>query len=397
MTLPPLHRIAPSSALRSPTTATPRVTNMELFFDLVYVFTIIQLSHFLLEHASLLGVVEFAILFAAVWWAWNYTAWATNWIDPDHVAGRVLMVALMACALLMAIAMPKAFSERAGLFAAVYVVMGVGRAFYMAAVFRGQTMGGNYAQLGAWSALAGVFWIAGALSAANRVWLWGIAVLIDLGGPYAGFWLPGRGATPMSTWPLRGLHLLERNQQIFIIALGESILLLGGVLVGEALSAGTLAAAGLGFLTIVALWWIYFLQTTTEGEHAFERAETDHSAMARAGLAYAHGVMVAGAIVVAVAIERILAHPLDAVHLASVLCATVGPAIFLAGSALFRRVMSQRVPLGYVGAAAALAVWGVVAGALHVPGLVLGAGSLAILAATAFTASGGEAHAEAEA
>lgn len=384
-----LDRFAPTRALRAlGPTETPRVTNMELFFDLVYVLTIIQLSHFLLEHASWLGAVEAATLFAAVWWAWNYTAWATNWLNPDHAAGRLLMVALMGCALLMAVAMPEAYGDRAGLFAGAYVAMALIRAFYLATVFRGQVMSRNYAQLGAWSALSGLFWVAGAAMPGHRVWLWILAVLVDYAGPYAGFWLPGVGHTPMSTWPLRGLHLLERNQQVFIIALGESVLLLGATLTGAPLAAATLAAAASGFLTIVALWWLYFVHTTERGEHAFSHA-ANHTELARAGLAYAHGIMVAGAIVVAVAIELVLAHPLEAVHAPAVLAACAGPAIFLAGSALFHRRMAQRIPSAYPAAILALAMFGTLALALHLPGLVLGLGPLAILVRLAWVGSRG--------
>lgn len=379
-----LDRVAPTRALRNLGPAeTPRVTNMELFFDLVYVLTIVQLSHFLIAHNGWLGALEAATLFAAIWWAWNYTAWATNWLNPDHTAGRLLMVALMACGLLMAVAVPEAYGDRAGLFAGAYVAMALLRAFYLAAVFRGQVMGRNYAQLGAWSALSGLFWIAGAVMPDSRVWLWILAVAVDYAAPYAGFWLPGAGPTPMATWPLRGLHLLERNQQVFIIALGESILLLGATLTGAALDAATLVAAASGFLTIVAMWWLYFVHTTERGEHAFVHAG-NHTELARAGLAYAHGIMVAGAITVAVAIELILAHPLDPVHAPVVLTACAGPAIFLTGSALFHRRMAQRVPKAYPAGIAALAAFGAMALALHLPGLGLGLGTLAILVVLAW-------------
>lgn len=110
-----LTRLAPKSACRPIEDPGPRVTNMELFFDLVYVLTIIQLSHFLLAHQSLTGVIKAVTLITAVWWAWNYTVWATNWVNPDHGAGRGLMVVLMGCALIMAVAMPQAYGDRAGL------------------------------------------------------------------------------------------------------------------------------------------------------------------------------------------------------------------------------------------------------------------------------------------
>lgn len=374
-----LYRLVPKAALRTLAAGeSPRVTNIELFFDLVYVFTIIQLSHFLLAHATWLGALEAMTLFAAVWWAWNYTSWATNWLNPDHASGRGLMVILMGCALLMAIAMPQAFSSRAGLFVGAYVSMAVIRAAYMAIVFRGETMGRNYTQLCAWSLISGLFWIAGALLPDARLLLWIVAVIIDYAAPYAGFWLPGMGATPMESWPLRGLHLLERNQQVFIIALGESILLLGGLLVGHELHADIVVAAIIGFLLIVTLWWIYFVHLTESGEHRFTH-EADHTKLARTGLAYAHGIMVCGAIVVAVAIELIVAHPHDAIHVPVAIIAAAGPSIFLLGSALFLRTMAQKMPLTYLAAAAALVLWSGVAYALHFPGLWLGGGVLAVM------------------
>jgi len=391
MNQPFLQRLAPTSALRTLAPgANPRVTNVELFFDLVYVFTIIQLSHFLLEHTSWLGALEAVTLFAAVWWAWNYTSWATNWLNPDHPSGRVLMVVLMGCALLMAIAMPEAFSSRAGLFVGAYVAMGVIRAGYMAIVFRGQTMGRNYAQLCAWSAISGLFWIAGALLPETRLPLWIVAVLIDYAAPYVGFWLPGLGATPMSTWPLRGLHLLERNQQVFIIALGESILLLGGLLVGHELNAEIATAAAIGFLLIVTLWWIYFVHLAEMGEHRFAHAG-DHTRFARAGLAYAHGIMVGGTIVVAVAIELIVAHPTEAIHAPVALIAAAGPAIFLLGALLFQRIMADTIPLAYPATIVAVAIWSWLAYTLHLSGLWLGAGILIIMMVLAAFSRGHEA------
>lgn len=376
-----LSQVAPVSALRRvEDEETPRVTNMELFFDLVYVFTIIQLSHYLLAHQTLLGAIQFATVFAAVWWAWNYTAWATNWLDPDHPAGRTLMVALMGCALLMAVAIPSAYSSRAFLFVGAYVTMALLRAGYMALVFRGEQMGTNYAQLGAWGALSALFWIAGAILPDLRTGLWIAAVLVDYAAPYAGFWLPGFGSTPMSTWPLAGLHLLERNQLIFIIALGESILLLGGTLIETPLALPYLMAAGIGFLIIVSMWWLYFVRTTEEGEEAFKHTE-DQTRMARASLAYSHGIMVGGAIVVAVAIEQIIAHPGEAVHLPTVLTAVAGPAIYLGGSALFGGAVSGRVPRSHVVALAGLVLVGLTVYLTHAPGIVLGAAVLGVMLA----------------
>lgn len=378
-----LDRLAPPSALRNHSGGPHlKVTSVELFFDLVYVFSIIQLSHYLLEHQTWLGALEAATLFAAVWWAWNYTAWAANWIDPDKAAGRVLMLALMACALVMAVAIHYGFGHRAWLFVTAYVAMALIRAFYMAHVMRGTQMGRNYYQLGLWSALSGVFWIAGAAIEPLRLWLWIVAVLIDYAAPYAGFWVPGHGATAMQTWTVKGLHLLERNQLIFIIALGESILLLGGVMARAELSGALFLTAAIGLLLIIAMWWLYFVHSGAAGEAAFHAAE-EQTRLARAGFAYAHGIMVCGAIVVAVAIEVIVAHPAEAVHLPSIVIAVSGPLIFLTGNMVFRRTVGRPIPLTYLAPFLVLPLigWGV--HAAHASGIVLGLGMLAVLLPTA--------------
>jgi low temperature requirement protein LtrA len=176
----------------------PRVTNMELFFDLVYVFAITQLSDFLFEHLSFRGALEGLILFGAVWWAWNYTAWATNWLDPESVPGAALMVALMAISLVMSAALPEAFDGRGIPFAFAYVALQVVRSGFMVWAFADahDRMRRNYAQLLAWSCIAGVIWIVGAFMHGDvKLVLWLVALTLDLAAPVHGFWLPGL------TWP----------------------------------------------------------------------------------------------------------------------------------------------------------------------------------------------------
>lgn len=374
-----LDLIAPRRSARDPSmTVTPKVTTMELFFDLVYVFSIIQLSHYLLAHLSWTGAVEFITLFAAVWWAWNYTAWAANWIDPEHRSGRLLFVFLMGCALLMAVALPTAFSATAWLFVGAYVTMAVVRGAYLAIAFRGQTLGRNYTQLLSWSVLSGVLWVLGAMNEPMRLPLWIGAVLVDYAGPFAGFWLPGYGSTPMSSWPLRGLHLLERNELIVIIALGESILLLGGTLLGTSLAPSYLITAGVGFLILVSVWSLYFVCLAQRAEHAFDHAENPAD-LARASLAYSHGVMVCGAIIVAVAIEIIVAHPSDPVHAPQMLVVIGGPIVFLLGISAYERSLTGALPVSNLATAFSLVVVGHGLLWAHANGTTTGVALLAML------------------
>ncbi len=376
--------IAPATALRPTSKKAPKVTNMELFFDLVYVFTIIQLSHYLIENPTWAGALQALTLFAAVWWSWNYTAWATNWLNPDSTRGRIAIAVWMLFGIGMAVAIPHAYETTALLFIAAYLLMGVSRAGYMALLFRGKVMGRNYLQLGAWTILAGIFWILGAVDSPERRVLWWIAaVVVDYIAPLVGFWLPKIKSTPMESWPLSSEHLAERNQQVFIIALGESVILLGATLAATTLSLPVATAAIIGFVSLLSLWWIYFVHTSAQGAHAFEKSHTSHhTRMARSGFAYANGIMVSGAIVGAVAIEQVIAHPLGHTtpYLACIVAA--GPIIFLTGTILFNHTIhsspSQRSAVAVI-AIAALCLLGLI---LAIPPIAL-AGLVAFVLAVA--------------
>ena len=313
---------------------------IELFFDLVYVFIIIQLSHFLLEHLDVEGVAQTLVLFAAVWWAWNYSAWAMNWLDPDSPRVRALLCVLMLLALGMGVSLPYAFADRAALFVGCYLAMQLLRSGYMVLAFRNYdaTMQRNYEQLLTWSVLAAVPWVLGVTVDGNaRLALWFAAVVIDYLAPRVGFTVPGRGATPMQSWSLRPEHLAERNELVLIISLGETILILGGVLSDlEEPTLGSFAATVLGFGLLVMLWWTYF-------DRHLPESPGDHSRAAEAGrtaFAYAHAAMVGGAIVVAVAIELVVAHPEGHADVPTALTAFGGPSLFLLGNITARRAQA---------------------------------------------------------
>jgi low temperature requirement protein LtrA len=342
-----------------------RVTSMELFFDLVYVFAVTQLSHNLVQNLTVRGAVETLVLFLAVWWAWNYTAWATNWIDPDALAVRLMLVVLMILGLVMAACIPSAFEGRALGFAGAYVAIQVVRSAFMVWALRGQRMGRNYAQLLAWSCMAGVLWIAGAAAEGDaRLTLWVLALVVDFGGPLANFWLPRLGPTPMSEWTLRGGHLAERMQLVLIIALGESIIITGTGFSELPGGASTTVAFIVAFLGSVALWWVYFGRHAEEGAHRVEDARDDATRLARTAYAYAHAIMVLGVIVTAVADEEVILHPTGHMETAIALVILGGPAIYLAGDALFLWMLSGRVPGSRLVAIGALALLGILAPAV---------------------------------
>ena len=170
-------------------------TTVELFFDLVYVFAVTQLSHQIIDDLSVAGVARAAFLLLVVWWAWIYTTWMANWFDPGSSAVRAVLTGVMLASLLMAAALPEAFGERGLLFAASYVALQVGRNAAAASLLtRRHRLRDVFERLVVWSAASGVLWLAGAaLDGDQRLMLWIPALALELAAPAAGYWLPGRG------------------------------------------------------------------------------------------------------------------------------------------------------------------------------------------------------------
>src|SRR5919202_974268 len=141
-----------ASLLRAPGPRDHRVTFMELFFDLVYVFAVTQLSHLLLEHLSVRGALQTLLLLLAVWWAWIYTAWLTNWLDPERRALRLMLLGVMLLSMVLSASLPEAFGERGWLFAGTYVAMQVGRSLFAVAAMRPQPrLRRNFEGIACWS------------------------------------------------------------------------------------------------------------------------------------------------------------------------------------------------------------------------------------------------------
>jgi low temperature requirement protein LtrA len=363
---------------------------MELFFDLVYVFAITQLSDFLFDHLSFRGALEGLILFAAVWWAWNYTAWATNWIDPESIPGAALMIVLMGISLVMSAAIPEAFEGRGITFAFAYVAIQVVRSAFMVWAFpSGDRMRRNFAHLLAWSCIAGAVWIAGAFTHGDtRLVMWLVAIVVDLAAPIHGFRLPFAGATPMEEWTLAGGHLAERCQLVLMIALGESVLRVGLTFSLQQGSPSVDASFVVGFLAVAGLWGSYFLQFAERGVQAIAGAASAAASVGRSGYAYAHAMMVAGGIVTAVAIRLAIDNPDQSSSLSSALTMLGGPGLFFAGLLLFKRAIrrgSVRAPAIAIGV---LAVVGGIAavGADHLTVMVCATLVIAAMAVGAATA-----------
>jgi low temperature requirement protein LtrA len=317
-----------------------RVSSMELFFDLVYVFAITQLSHLLAERLDLRGALQTALLLLALWWAWVDTAWVTNWFDPDRRPVRVMLVATMVATLIMAVALPGAFGERGLVFAVAFVAMQIGRtAFAVIGTREHPGLHRNFQRILGWRAASGLLWLAGGLaSGPPRTIFWIGAVAMDSLGPAFGFVTPGLGRSITRDWNISGEHLAERCKLFLIIALGESILVTGGTFGQLDITLETLVTFVVAFLGSVALWWVYFDVSFDAAEQAFA-SSSDPGRLGRFAYTYLHIPMVAGIIVTAVGDELVIAHPFG--HATPDTVATVlgGPALFLAGHLLFKRAV----------------------------------------------------------
>jgi low temperature requirement protein LtrA len=367
-----------SSLLRQQTGEEQRATNLELFFDLVYVFAVTQLSHLLGSHLGLSGAGQTALLLLVVWWAWVYTTWMTNWFDPDSPLVRMLLIAVMLASLAMAIAIPMAFGERALVFALGYTCLQVVRnSFVVWATEPGSQLHEAFVRISTWSVVVGALWIAGALAHDGaRAAIWIVALVVDYAGPAAGYWVPRLGRTPAQEWDIEGSHFAERFQLFIIIALGESVVVTGSTAAAEHIDVAKALAIATAFLITAALWWLYFDYVATIAQRRLATSENSGS-LARDAYTYVHAVMVAGIIVAAVGEGILIDDPTGTPSAAQLATMAGGPALYLVGHLLFRLRMAGSVSGKRLTATVAICAVGVAG--TQLPALVTVAAILGVL------------------
>ena len=361
-------------------------TTLELFFDLVFVFAITQLSHSLLGHLTVTGAAKTLFLLLVVWWAWTYTTWMTNFMDPDSITVRVVLMATMLASLLMAIAIPAAFGGRAWIFALAYVVLQVGRnAFVVWASPAGSLIRNTFASILVWSIASGVPYIAGGfLSGGTRVAVWLAALAIDFAGPALLYRVPGLRRVVTDDWEIDSGHFSERFQLFIIIALGESIVITGATASNLQIDLARATAIAVAFVGSAALWWLYFSYVADIATRRLAQSD-ERGRLARDAYTYLHLPIVAGIIVSAVGDEIIIAHPGRALHTAELIALASGPMLYLAGHLLFRLRMAGSMStkrLVCVIAIAGCGALGVVLPALAVGALIAAALVALIVAET---------------
>jgi low temperature requirement protein LtrA len=361
------------------------VSYLELFFDLVYVFALTQISHLILEAMNWRGLAQAAVAFAAVWWAWIYTTWAANWLDPERVPVRILLLLVMLASMLMAVALPHAFDGGGPLFALAYVAIQVVRSLFLAMVMSrapGES-GLNMLRVAIWFMVSGVFWIAGALAAegSERLAWWLAALAIEYAGPFALFYVPFLGPSSIREWTISGHHMAERAALFIIIALGEGIVVTGATFAGQAMTRDNTLAFLLAFASSVMMWWIYFDVGARRGTELIEH-HAEPGRVARNAYTYLHMPIVVGMIGVAVSDELLLAHPGGHAERPLIAFTCGGLAVYLLAVGLFKRLANpfRNFPLSHLvglGLLAALALW-----AWLVPILALAFATLAVAVLT---------------
>lgn len=335
-----------------------RVTYIELFFDLVFVFAITQISHILIHQQTATSLVHTVVLTLVVWWAWVYTTWATSWLNPERGWVRALMLVLMVLGMLMSSAIPEAFTARAVLFAVALVALQLTRSVFTIFVFarRHPDHAVNFVRITIWHAAAGALWIWGALAPEQqRLWIWLVALVVDYAGPRIRFWVPGLGASSLDTWNVSGEHMAERVSLFLIIALGESI-----IVTGVAFSAGGLnwlngVAFLAAFVSTVLMWLLYFNHGQRRGSDYIAQA-AQRGMIAQTAFSYVPILLILGIVLTAVADELVLHNPLGESNAwaAALLCGA--SAVYLVGNALFKRATGRPWLFSHLVAIPALAV-----------------------------------------
>ncbi|MEY9886312.1 low temperature requirement protein A [Bradyrhizobium sp. USDA 329] len=337
-----------------------RVTFVELFFDLVFVFAVTQISHSLLHHFTPIGAVHVAVLFLAVWWVWVYTAWVTNWLNPELTPVRLLLFSMMLGGLVLSTTIPTAFEGRGLWFAIAYASMQVGRtAFWLFATPRHRTaVRHNAIRILTWLSISAVLWIAGGLSEGDtRLWLWIAAVTWEYISPAARFWIPKLGFSSLEAWAVEGGHMAERCALFVIIALGEAVVVNGATFAELEWTANNILAFVSALVGAIAMWWIYFHKGAEAGAERISKS-AESGRLARLAYTYLHTPIVAGIILTAVSDELVLKHPTGHSDTRTIVSTVGGPLVFLVGTILFKYAIRGFLQLSHgIGIILLLVLW----------------------------------------
>jgi low temperature requirement protein LtrA len=358
------------------------VTTVELFFDLVFVFAVTQLSHLIISDLSLAGLGRAGFLLLAVWWAWIATTWMVNWFDPASAKVRGALVIVMLAGLLLSVSLPTAFSSGSWLFAGAYAVLHISRNSAGALLLSpAHGLRNLFQRLLAWSLATGALWLLGAgLHGDWRLLAWAPALALEFVAPLLGYWLPGRGRVGTTAYDIEGGHFAERCQGFIIIALGESIVVTGATAADAGLTATVVLCLAIAFIESAALWWLYF-GAAAEHSRTAMMLSPDTGRLGRDAYTYLHLPIVAGIIMSAVGDDLLIAAPNQTLHGVGLAMVLGGPSLYLVGENLFRLRMTGTTNAKRFGAAGTLLALAFLGS--HVSALVISATVAGLLTALA--------------
>ena len=316
----------------APEAESRRVTPLELFFDLVFVFALTQVTTLMANEPTWPGLLHGMAVLTVLWWAWVAYVWIGTTTDAEDGVARFVMLAAMAAMFVTALAAPEAFGEYGVLFGVSYFVVRLLHVVMFRVVGRSMPeVGAAVARL-APGLLAGsaLIVVAGFLEPGwPRGLLWALAVLIDVGSPLV---------VGTEGWHLSPRHFAERHGLVIIIALGESLVALGVGVASKPLTVHIVAAVVVGFVSVACLWWLYFDVVAIAAEKRFTTADVAaRNNLARDSYNYFHLPMVAGIVLLALGLKKVfleLDHPLK-LTISTALFG--GVALYLLGHLLFRR------------------------------------------------------------
>lgn len=329
-----------------------RVGFIELFFDLVYVFAITQLTHHLAKHPDWAHAAQTGILFLAIWLTWNFTTWSINLLDPDRAMVRLMLGFAMLGSLIAAAAIPTAFTSNPIAFALPYVLVLIGGGLFMILALRKANPEGasNFKRATLWFLIAAGLWLWGAdAPPAERYYWWGAAVFVQYLAPLLRFRFPGVGGARKTDWHLSGEHMAERCALFIIIALGEGIIVTGTTFADAGLDYESGLALAAAVVSSFAMWWVYFDIGAERGSEYIDQHD-DPGNFARLAYTFGHIPIVAGIVLVAVSDEMSLADPLAPANAVYTLVITAGGLAFVLGTALFKKISGgkPKYPLSHL-------------------------------------------------
>jgi low temperature requirement protein LtrA len=308
-----------------------QVTPLELFFDLVFVFAITQVTSLLADNPTWGGVLRGMLVLAALWWAWEVYAWLTSAMDVDEGGVRLAMLTSMAAMFGVALAVPGAFGDDAVLFGCAYLLVRLLHLVLSAIVARDDPDRHGALLRFAPTAILGplLLVLAGFLEGNERIAVWVIALAIDYLGPVViGV---GRG------WRVAPEHFAERHGLIILIALGESFIAIAvGFGTGFELASGVIVAAALGIVTVSALWWLYFdVAAIFARRRLMQATGLELHRLALHSYSYLHLPMVAGIVLFALGLKTTLGDVGEALDTVPAVALCGGAALYLLGHVAF--------------------------------------------------------------